>query len=429
MKPETSGYKLGPNVRILSPLLGKVLQFPDVDDYWVRSLPLDPLSNSVGVILSKKPRPPPLLIERIAWLLEVFFCFSWSLVLIRILLLKRQINLGIRLELMLWFLGLVSVPAVLGLVAVAKLEGDLRSNEHEAIHRDLTHALYEIETGVNRLDNHCIQTFRALISEPWLKPQLKEIQLTLAPSGEFIEKVWKYFSERDIKLSGLLILGRNRFSLEKYLSDFSRVARNLLRMVLFKVWDESAKNMETPEEFKKSKSSPNGKKAKGPLLEMFSEGNYKQKDTMERSDVWKAGKKQFKTFRNALYSGNYLEYQINAVWNQEPQYQTYFEGLSSFSRAKKNSVEFQALCFSRLRKGRAANFSVSKPFASWIYSCGLCIVRSPPFFHFLEEIRLLRLTCTNDGDSIFRELNFIRVACFSVTANDRRFASSRKRKF
>ncbi len=168
-------------------------------EHWMAlPFPVDPLTGFIGVLCGRVPTPPADLMKTVLSLYVNLLIFFWTTYALWRLAGMHLPPIGVRLELILWFLGIAATPGVLVWGASVRLQADLTFNLEHAARSELIEHLQKIENGVSRIHLQSLKVCRSIVQEPGLHQFLSGLESL--PQDQRTNKFNDYFSRLDKQL-------------------------------------------------------------------------------------------------------------------------------------------------------------------------------------------------------------------------------------
>ncbi|NLI80047.1 MAG: HAMP domain-containing protein, partial [Candidatus Riflebacteria bacterium] len=140
--------------------------------------------------------------------------------------------LPIRHSLVLWFLGLVSIPVALSCKAGLVYLDDLADNLQEAERQNAVRLLQEIEAGTGRLLEMHRQACRSLVTWPGFCSRLQDIQTAGQPEGPLLGELVGRLCGQGVEPTAILLFGHGGWSLATFSASLGESSRRSLPLAI-----------------------------------------------------------------------------------------------------------------------------------------------------------------------------------------------------
>ncbi len=228
--PDASGDALG-MAWLPAALEGRVVKSCGM---WFRVCRIAPETGAVGILLGKIPRPINSISSGFMLIFGGILALAWGVLLLRGFFLGLWPDLNIEWALLLWFLGLASVPIVMGTIAGAEFLINHEENLKDQLIREMRLTLAGIESETSRLEVAQEMGLRDIFGDPELPSRLRDLQVKGDVQGlsRFKKELWQNCGKRNMHLWALLICGhRGFFSYIENLGMGPAITKNWLELL------------------------------------------------------------------------------------------------------------------------------------------------------------------------------------------------------
>ncbi len=226
-------------IRALSPLVGRLLRFPEQPGWSGWLVPLDGVAEHAGFLVAKDRRGATLPGENLLFFASFFWLGIWILVGVRAFLFGAGFSVSFRTSLLFWFFLILATPISLLWGAGTRFLNDFSSNLLEARFEELKSVLQRIEADSVGLGRPFVELLDRKIRSPGFLQELAKVQSSPARAtcDRFIESFVRTFTSQKLFPVTAIILGKDGLTIQYNSPSLNRDIVWLLNRIVSRQWN------------------------------------------------------------------------------------------------------------------------------------------------------------------------------------------------